>query len=171
MFPIAIVIYVAAMISFIDEIAPIFAFLWANIIVACFVAYYWIKLWHKTVRWTRYRIIGTGLSAIGCLVIGIIFGTIVGSFMRYDEGEFTVFIAGILTILLWLVATILLWRETPAERAERVKLSADDAIFCLKCGYNMTGMHESRCPECGTKYTVDQLLAGQSQQSAKETTT
>lgn len=29
--------------------------------------------------------------------------------------------------------------------------------YCLKCGYNLTGLSELRCPECGAKFTHTQL--------------
>lgn len=61
----------------------------------------------------------------------------------------------------WVLATVLIWRETPAERMERISAAGGDAVCCPICGYNMTGLHESRCPECGSKFTLDQLLAGQ----------
>ncbi|MHC4443676.1 MAG: hypothetical protein ACYTF1_02780 [Planctomycetota bacterium] len=170
MFPLAVVVFVITLIPMIDEIDPFYALLWADIIAAFFVACYWIILWQNTVRWTQYRIIATVLSSLGCLTIGSILGLVVGSFMEYEKAEFSVLFAGIFTILLWLITTILLWRETPTERAERVKLSAGDVIFCLKCGYNMTGLHQSKCPECGTKYTVDKLLAGQSHKTSQDTT-
>ena len=44
---------------------------------------------------------------------------------------------------------------------ERIKAAGTDSICCPVCGYNMTGLHESRCPECGSQFTLDQLLAAQ----------
>jgi hypothetical protein len=32
---------------------------------------------------------------------------------------------------------------------------------CLRCGYDMTGLTEARCPECGAEYTLDQLWMAQ----------
>ena len=34
-----------------------------------------------------------------------------------------------------------------------------DAIACPTCGYNLTGLREARCPECGSQFTLDQLYA------------
>jgi len=62
-------------------------------------------------------------------------------------------------MLLWLAATIFLWRETPLERVERIKGSSKSAVTCPTCGYNLTGLSEARCPECGTRFTLDELLA------------
>ena len=74
--------------------------------------------------------------------------------MRIDN---LIILACIAAIPLWLVLTLLIWRETPAERAERLQASAGKALFCPKCNYNMTGLYEARCPECGERFTLDQL--------------
>jgi hypothetical protein len=34
----------------------------------------------------------------------------------------------------------------------------DDALLCPACGYNLTGLTESRCPECGNGFDRAQLL-------------
>lgn len=34
----------------------------------------------------------------------------------------------------------------------------EPAIHCPTCGYNLTGLPENRCPECGTAFKRDQLI-------------
>lgn len=34
---------------------------------------------------------------------------------------------------------------------------ADLKLHCLKCGYNVTGLPSSQCPECGTPFDLDEL--------------
>lgn len=37
---------------------------------------------------------------------------------------------------------------------------------CPKCGYNLTGLREARCPECGATYTLDELVVTLAEQRA-----
>lgn len=67
----------------------------------------------------------------------------------------------VLIPLVWLISTVFIWRETPAERGDRIHRSTTAAIICPTCGYNLTGLNESRCPECGSGFTLDELLAAQ----------
>jgi hypothetical protein len=124
---------------------------------AC-TATYWCLLWRRTVRWTWSRVIGTiasaGASAFGGLLIG---------WLLRDLGAGVSYFAGTsATMVVWLIATVLLWRETPEERAARLQaLGGGGGIVCPACGYNLTGLTEPRCPECGARYTLDELLAAQ----------
>jgi hypothetical protein len=123
-----------------------------------FVGAYWVLLWRKSIVWTGERRGWTYGALLGALVaataIGLAMGAIVGS-------GFGWFMASITAPILWLVATVLIWRESSAERAARLANSGRDAVVCPTCGYNLTGLREARCPECGTQFTIDQLLAEQ----------
>jgi uncharacterized membrane protein YraQ (UPF0718 family) len=166
MFPLACLVYIGLLIPMASSgLDPAPAFLVATPITGVLVAFYWVMLWRGSVRWTGGRVVRTLLSVPACLVAGGVVGLIVGSSMRHEqEGKiFGLFIGGLLTILLWLAATVLLWRETPTERADRVQRAAGFLLSCPKCGYNMTGLYESRCPECGERYSLDQLYSAQRQ--------
>jgi predicted RNA-binding Zn-ribbon protein involved in translation (DUF1610 family) len=34
-------------------------------------------------------------------------------------------------------------------------------VNCPRCGYSMVGLCSSTCPECGTTFTIDQIIGGQ----------
>jgi DNA-directed RNA polymerase subunit RPC12/RpoP len=127
-----------------------------------FVAAYWCLLWKSSVNWNGPRLARTWFAAAGALVVAGAAGLIAGSIMSGGDGAgFGTFIAGVLAIMLWLIATVFIWRETAAERAQRISASSTSAIACPTCGYNLTGLSESRCPECGSKFTLNELLAAQ----------
>ncbi|HEX4124280.1 MAG TPA: hypothetical protein VHY37_06090 [Tepidisphaeraceae bacterium] len=166
MFPLAVLFYgfVAAALeqmlrgpSYRNE--DIVVFLISSILTWAAVAGYWILLWWTGVNWTPTRIGGSVVAAALAAVAGGAAGMLASSLLDIHDTSFGVFLAGILAILLWLIATVLLWRESPAERAARFKGSNRSAITCPTCGYNLTGLSQSRCPECGSTFTLDQLLA------------
>jgi hypothetical protein len=167
MFPLATIAYfvvfvmVESWITGLDEES----FLLTTVIVGSLVAVYWLLLWRRSVRWTAVRSAETVGSVIGCVLAGLLFGVVIDVVM--NEEVLAIFLGGVFAIILWLAVSVLIWRETPAERAERIRQNAGDVLFCPKCGYNMTGLYESRCPECGSRYTLDQLLAAQRQQTVE----
>ena len=145
---------------------PIDAYLFgiSGLLTWILVAVYWCLLWWTGVKWTSDRRILTVLAAIAALIVASLVGIAVGSAVNVSSG-FSAFVGSVLTIVLWLIATVLIWRETPAERALRLAASPSSVVSCPNCGYNLTGLTESRCPECGSKFTLNELLA--SQPSAK----
>ena len=139
-------------------------FLLAGLLTWIFVATYWCLIWRLGVRWNGKRIVGTFVSAGAAAVLGLLTRVFAAAMMSRGGAEgFGAFIGGVATIMSWLIATIFLWRETAAERAQRVSSSTKSAIACPTCGYNLTGLTESRCPECGSRFTLDELLALQLQ--------
>lgn len=136
-------------------------FFLADALTWAFVAVYWFLLWRASVQWTPRRVTATVVSfpaAVGAgLVAAVIFTAAVRSVG--NDWSFGAFIGGVIGILLWLVSTVFLWRETAAERASRLTGASKSAMTCPTCGYNLTGLSTSRCPECGSQFTLDELVA------------
>jgi DNA-directed RNA polymerase subunit RPC12/RpoP len=132
-------------------------FLTAGVASWAFVAVYWILLWRGGVRWTGARVSLTATSFLGAAVAG----AVVGGMVYGLEDEIGFFVGSAAAPLLWQVATIFVWRETAAERAARLSKQGLTEIPCPTCGYNMSGLKGTRCPECGSEFTLDAILAGQ----------
>jgi hypothetical protein len=137
-----------------------YAAAWASIFTGVFVAFYWIGVWRKVVDWTPWRRLLTLLSATLCLIPLLAKGLCL-DILHIDRLVPSPFLVVITPIPIWLFFTLLIWKETPNERARRTQFSSGKALFCPKCNYNMTGLYEARCPECGERFTLDQLLAAQ----------
>jgi DNA-directed RNA polymerase subunit RPC12/RpoP len=169
MFPLAALFYVVCMFVF-DTISTrtsygtqeVEMFLFAGALTWFGVGIYWCCLWGSSVNLTPRRVGGAILSGVIALGIGILAGLFTwGAMQRGGSNSFAAFVGSVLTIILWLIGTVLAWQETPAERAARIKSSGKSAVACPTCGYNMTGLTEPRCPECGSKFTLDELMAAQ----------
>jgi hypothetical protein len=139
------------------------AWVFAGLVCWAFVAAYWVLLWHKSVRWDG-RVVPTCAAAIVCAIVGVVLGVVCNTIER----GFGAFVGSTSAILLWLVATCFIWRESPLERAARLDGTGRDGVVCPTCGYNLTGLKEPRCPECGSQFTLDQLLAAQPSRASAE---
>ena len=163
-FPLAGILYTVIVVVAMDQLRgqyrydrDLYAFLLAGLCTWAFIAGYWIMLWHKSVNWVQGRAMGT----FGAAVASAIVATVVGVMVSGVDRGFGAFVGTVVAPLLWLVATVFIWRESAQERAARLDHAGKDSIVCPTCGYNLTGLRESRCPECGTQFTLDQLLASQ----------
>jgi hypothetical protein len=138
------------------------AILWAG--VYTFVATYWILLWRSTVRWTRRRVWNTALAGLVAVAGGAAFAGALRAVARALPPGIALLLGGAGVPIMWVLATVLLWRETPAERLARMSsLVGGASVLCPVCGYNLSGLREARCPECGGSFTLDELAAGQPQ--------
>jgi len=132
-----------------------------------FVIVYWIAIWRSPVKWTPQR----QALTVGCVVLAVV-GAIVSFGALWNIGGIQIepaalFGGGIFPIV-FVLTTVFAWRETPAERHARVTDRGTDTIACPICGYNMTGLREARCPECGVSFTLDELLTAQSAERREE---
>lgn len=160
LFPLAGVLYVIVFV--VHDQARGFAneeigFVIAGVVIWGFMALYWWALWRKGVAWTAQRKARTLLCFLAAAFAGLIAGLITAPL---DEG-FGCFVGSVTAPLLWLVGTVIVWRETPTERGDRLGRSGSSGIVCPTCGYNLTGLKGTRCPECGSEFALDQLLASQ----------
>jgi hypothetical protein len=106
----------------------------------------------------------------------------------FKAGLLTLVVAGVAALLSWIIvesralsaasellisgvvclgtgAIILIWVQAGRRFVGRKPLHdpADGAIdvCCPSCGYRMVGLRESRCPECGSTFTLDELIVRQ----------
>lgn len=133
-------------------------FMATGVITAVVIAVYWMLLWRGTVRWTRERVLLTVMAGVAALVAGAVAGAIGGE--SVDPG-FGAFLWSPVAVLAYLLLTVFAWRETGAERISRLRGAKGNVIVCPRCGYNLTGLAQAACPECGSRYTLEELMAGQ----------
>jgi MFS family permease len=127
----------------------------------CAVLYVATLAWLWTRNRRRHRTFwGAALATFGITIATVIAGAMADE--AFKGGEDYV-IAGLVFVAL--AGVILVWTFA-ARRYARPKPLIDPTdgtldVRCPACDYRMVGLHESRCPECGTAYTLDELLARQ----------
>jgi hypothetical protein len=141
--------------------APVGGLVIAWAAVYAFIALGWILIWRSAVNWTLVRSLGT----VGAALLSLIGGAAIGALCRVLNPRLPipvlVLAGGAIVPIVWVLATVLLWRETPRERMARLAALGLRGIHCPICGYALTGLSEARCPECGARFTLDQLFAAQ----------
>ncbi|NLF31559.1 MAG: hypothetical protein GX591_11820 [Planctomycetes bacterium] len=140
------------------------------VVTLLFAYIYWTVVWWTTVRWTAARRFWTLLSVYGSLGAGALCGALLAALL--DEGEVAFVFGAFIAAVAWMIFSACAWRETGAERAARARMPGGGAyqgpLLCPKCGYNMRGLTQARCPECGTEYTLDALLAANVERALPE---
>lgn len=132
----------------------------AWVVTDCFVVIYWIAIWRSAVKWNTRRVqhtfaaVGVGIAAVACGVSGLLALGVIPL-------EPAVMFGSSLFPVTYVLATVFAWRESPEERLDRMRMLGPQTVACPICGYNLTGMREARCPECGAVFTLDELLMAQ----------
>jgi hypothetical protein len=158
--PLMIVVYIGIMIVLSEIFSmynhwPLFAAWGGTWLIA---GAYWLAIWHSSVNWTTTRVrhtVWTVFAAGGC-GLAVYFLTFLGAPL---DSEPAAFFGSVIAILGWLIATVFLWRETPVERAERLAKLGAGNVACPACGYNLTGLKTTTCPECGASFSIQELVA------------
>jgi hypothetical protein len=112
-------------------------------------------IWRSVVRWTpsrkRWTIVSIVIAAGAYVLVALMLAS---AMPFYQSSPFIALSAG-LTALVWACASCWIWMETPRERFERVRTFGESARTCPACKYDMSGLKNLTCPECGVDYTVE----------------
>ena len=128
----------------------------------------WWALWRRTVVWTARRRRQTGWMLAAALGAGVLTVGVVRTLEATGSGPRSEFALGAsVGLLVWTMGTCFLWAETPQEKRIRER-RLPVGPRCLRCGYNMKGLSEAQCPECGARYTLDELLLAPVQFASEE---
>ena len=65
-------------------------------------------------------------------------------------------VAGAVTLLFWLPTAQRLRLGRPVVNSENLV-----NVTCPHCGYSLIGLRDLRCPECGTQFSIDELIRRQ----------
>lgn len=113
--------------------------------------------------WATYRryrtVIRTTFGVIAVWVVAVPICVLIDKFVGRSE-EFWIAAC----ILAACAASILLVTSASykAKSGRAIANSAGEVnLNCPNCGYSMIGLNEARCPECGTQFTLDDLIRRQ----------
>lgn len=123
-----------------------------------FVGAYWVVLWWDMVPWNGRRVALTAFATALSLAGGCAVGLAILATNRMVPPQIAVLIGGGTVPITWVLSTVLIWRETAAERLGRLTAHGMPALACPLCGYNLAGLTEARCPECGGSFTLEQVV-------------
>lgn len=115
----------------------------------------WLVIWRRPVAWSR-AVIGRTVVLWAILMLLPIVALAVGIW-RQPMGpilEPVLYLAPVVGWGLWMAVTVRFWPMKPGARGQ-----SDLSPRCLKCGYLLTGLRATRCPECGDEPTIDELWA------------
>ncbi len=139
--------------------------LWAaDLVSAVFLVVGWVLIWRGQVVWTTRRLQLTIVAVVASALPAVFFALLIEAAMG-GPSEPAVIIGGMCWAVFWLGSTALIWREDRVERRDRLSGLSSGVIHCPNCGYNLTGLEHARCPECGTRYTLNELFAALQEQT------
>jgi len=130
--------------------------MWA--ILYAFVGAYWIVLWRDMVTWNRRRIVRTAVATVLSIAGGVAVALGCVAINRQVPPPIAALFGGGTVPITWVLSTVLIWRESAAERLGRLTAHGMPVLACPLCGYNLAGLTEARCPECGGTFTLEQLV-------------
>ncbi len=134
------------------------ALLLSDLLACSYLVVAWILVWRPQVNWTPQRRLRTGLAVVWSLAPASAAAWLV-LLVQPRRSEVAIIVGGLAWVVTWLGSSALVWRETAVERVARIKGIADGVVNCPNCGYNLTGLDQARCPECGSRYTLNELFA------------
>ena len=100
-------------------------------------------------RWHVLTVVGTA-----CLFVCILANAAMFLFDASTHDRRVGLAFFVLLVPLFLVCLALAFLSRPNRRVTATR----EDVPCPACGYNLRGLKETRCPECGTQFTIEQLV-------------
>lgn len=120
----------------------------------------WFFAWRRRVQWTRRKLgwtLGLALTLLAVPWVVLLFRWTFPSERSAESISYTLIqTLPFFAAALWFIGTAWLWRRTDEITITRGELG--DGVLCPQCNYNLNGLKEVKCPECGWTSTVDQLV-------------
>ncbi len=111
------------------------------------------------IRPKRWLLLWSGIALIGLGVAGI---TKFGSGGMISNMSIRVFTIGLLCIAGFAIDSFV-----HAQRMKHIVVGGRDPAECVSCGYNLRGLTEKRCPECGTEFGNADVANGNGKATAQ----
>ena len=115
-------------------------------------------IWRPIRRGRLFILPITGTLAIALAVIGG--GITITEVLRVRDED--LLIAAL--VLLGLTGTVFVWLPIVFHLQCRRRIFGPDNLVrvnCPTCGYSLIGLRDLRCPECGSEFTIDELIRAQ----------
>ena len=132
------------------KVASIVSFQAMGWLVGIVAAVIWLLIWRGAVCWSRSVWCRTLLFAGGLILLPTLL--IFWSESIPSATESYLFGIPFLAWGFWMAATVRYWPMRYLAGA-----SGDFPPTCVACGYPLTGLCATRCPECGDERTIDEL--------------
>jgi len=114
-----------------------------------------------TALWWTYRpkalLVRTVIAVLGIWLVAIPTAVLIGDLFG---GGFLV-VATIFTAITMTVGLVVIVAYKSSAGRSMVDDSGQVAVRCPTCGYSMVGLATCSCPECGTTFTIDEIIRRQ----------
>ncbi len=127
------------------------AFVCVYTLVATLTVLIWLRIWWGAVAWSQRVLWKTVLWAMALMVVPSLGILISGKWHSFLDTIF--YFIPVIGWGIWMAGTVRYW---PMKIASGVNGMTPK---CLQCGYLLTGLRGTRCPECGDEPTLDELWA------------
>jgi len=112
----------------------------------------WVLIWRRQVVWSRQAVFRSSIATVGLLLLPC-----GGTAFLNDVPSPLDTVLGFLPVLgwgVWMGLTAWIWPQRAGDSEGTMFAPA-----CPACGYLLAGLRSTRCPECGSEPTLDELWA------------
>lgn len=123
----------------------------------------WPLIWLRAVRWTLRRIAFTMAWLVASLAFAVVVFLVwmmAAALNSWLDEDYATAICVPLAMILWPLGTVYIWQDRLADRAARSREAQRDGVKCPGCGYALSDIRSTTCPECGRTFTLRELVVG-----------